>query len=95
MGYGEEGTFAKVPSSPYPIFFKTFIGVLVLQHSLQNFYWRVFIFGIFFVFFFNLVQMRVEMGAEVRKLMQGVLSRNCPTCERVLARFTSGNKVLW
>ena len=32
----------------------------------------------------------VKMGAEVRKFMYGVLPRNYPTCERVLARFTSG-----
>ena len=31
-----------------------------------------------------------EMDAEVRKFMYGVLPRNYPTCERVLARFTSG-----
>ena len=30
------------------------------------------------------------MGAEVSKLVYGVLPRNCHECERVLARFTSG-----
>ena len=33
------------------------------------------------------------MGAEVQKQIYGVLPRNYPTCERVLARFTSGIEI--
>ena len=49
--------------SYYNVLFKTFIGMSLFMR--------------YFLSFFNLVQMRVEMGAEVRKLMQGVLPRYC------------------